>query len=163
MPGPTPQPFRNAVCGVPGPREELVETCGLDGFELRALEVIRLILAGMAGPLPRYAPDVAQVARAQFGWARSDAILAGLTALVQTMSVSRRDPFPYSNPFCPGCSRVLTQGEGQLMRVLHHARRGQQGRAMAYALLLCEARPVTALLDVAGDLASLVPPGADPR
>lgn len=163
MPDANDSPYRNNLCGHPGPREELVETAGLDRFERAALEVIRLILSDMAGHRPRYAPDTAQLAQARFGWQRGGAILAGLTAFAQTMSLSRRDTFHYSNPYCPGCCQVLTQGEGHLLRLLHHMRRGQRGRAMAHALILCEARPVAALLDAASDLASLVPPGTDPQ
>lgn len=163
MSGADAMPFRNNLCGSPGPREEWLQAAGLDPVEMRALELIRLILAEMAGPLPRYAPDLAQLARAQFGVPRGAAILAALTALVQAMSVSRRDAFHYSNPFCPGCCQVLTQGEAHLLRLLQHSRHGRRGRAMAHALMLCEARPVALLLEAAADLAALLPPGGDPR
>ena len=41
MPDANDSPYRNNLCSHPGPREELVETAGLDGFERAALDMIR--------------------------------------------------------------------------------------------------------------------------
>ena len=35
-------------------------------------------------------------------------LLAGLTAFVQTMAISRSENFRYANPFCAGCAAVVT-------------------------------------------------------
>lgn len=146
------------VCGHPGPRERLLAEAGFDEFEIRALELMRLAFAAMGRRQPRYAPRIADVAHTLFGCHRGSVILAGLTAFVQAMALSRSDPFRYSSPFCAGCAGVLTENEHHLLSILHHARRGSTGRAMTHALFLCDARPVGPLLDAAADLASLVPP-----
>ncbi|MDR7124759.1 hypothetical protein [Pseudotabrizicola sp. 4114] len=158
--------FRGATnhvrpCGQPGPRERLLAGSGFDNFEIRALEVMRLIFAGMSKTRPRYAPDTVMVAHTLFGCHRGGILLAGLTAFVQTMAMSRSENFRYANPFCAGCAAVVTENELHLLSILHHSRRGATGRAMTYALFLCDARPVAALLDAAADLASLAPLTAD--
>ena len=144
-------------CGQPGPREGLLADAGFDSVERRALEVMRLIFAGMSKTRPRYAPDVSAVANTLFGCQRGGILLAGLTAFVQTMAISRSETFRYSNPFCTGCAAVMTENERHLLSILHHSRRGSTGRAMTSALFLCDARPVAPLLDAAADLASLAP------
>lgn len=152
---------RQTTCGIPGPREERLQDSGLDTFEINALEVMRLIFARMSGNTPRYTPEVEAVAETLFGRPHSALVVAGLTAFVQVMAMSRTQRFHYSNPFCAGCATIMTQNEGHLMRVLHHVRRGQSGRAMTHALLLCEARPVAGLLEAAHDIAALAPMAGD--
>ncbi len=144
-------------CGQPGPREELLAESGFDLFERQALDLMRLIFADMSGGQPRHARAPSEVAQALFGPIRGDALFLGLSALVRTMAMARAEPFRYSNPYCDGCARVLTRDERNLLAVLHHVRRSARGAATAHAIMLCEARPVAGLLDVAADLARLVP------
>ncbi len=145
----------NRLCGIPGPREELLSATEFDRFELGALEIMRLTFAAMEQNQPRYAPQAEEIAATRFGRARAALIVSGLTAFVQVMAVSRSERFRYSNPFCDGCAAILTQDEANFLRILHHVRRGQRGRAMTHALMLCDARPVGPVLDAAGDLSDM--------
>lgn len=143
-------------CGTPGPAETRLAEAGLDGFEIRVLDIARLICAGQSGNRPRHGAGAAEVAGRLFG-AQGPVLLVAVTAFVQTMAVSRSEQFRYSNPYCAGCARVLTRHETALMRVLHHVRRGRTGLATVEALMICDSRPVAALLEAAADLAALAP------
>lgn len=158
MPPSNPAPTR--PCGQPGPQEELLAESGFDLFERQALDLMRLIFADMAGGRPRHARTPFEVAQALFGPVRGAALFQGLSALVRTMAMARAEPFRYANPYCDGCARLLTRDERNLLAVLHHIRRSARGAATAHAIMLCEARPVAGLLDIAADLASLVPGAA---
>lgn len=144
-------------CGLPGKEEELLEDSEFDHFEIQALDVMRLIFAAQSGNCPRHGATPEQVARMMFGADHGPVLLVAITAFVQTMALSRAERFRYSNPYCAGCARVLTRHEARLLRILHHLRRGRSGGAMIQALMLCEARPVAALLEAAEDLANLAP------
>lgn len=144
-------------CGQPGHGEELLETAGFDRFEIQALDVMRLIFAAQSDQRPRHGATPEQVAKASFGAESGPVLLVALTAFIQTMALSRAERFRYSNPYCVGCARILTRHEAGLLRILHHLRRGRGGPAMVQALMLCEARPVAALLEAAEDLAQLSP------
>ncbi len=144
-------------CVRPRRGDGALQTSGLDSFELAVLEVTRLMLAYARGHRPRYAPDLSQVARNLFGSDAGDMVLAGVTAMVQTVTLSRSEPLRHANPFCVGCSSQLLLDEGRMMRVVHHLRRGRTGQATLQAVMLCEARPVAALLAAAAELAALGP------
>ncbi len=149
---------RSTSCGTPGPQETRLAEAGFDGFETGVLDVVRLICAAESGSPPRHGAAPADVAERLFGKAQGPVLLVGITAFLQAMALSRSEPFRYSNPYCTGCARVLTRHEAALVQVLHHIRRERPGRAIVEALLICDTRPVAALLEAAGDLAQLAPP-----
>lgn len=155
MATPTPGSARGATCGTPGPTETLLDAAGFDGFERHTLDVMRLIFADQSGTRPRHGAGPADVADRLFGADHGPVLLVAITALVQTMAIARSEPFRYSNPYCAGCARVLTRHEALLLRVLHLVRRGRTGAATIEALMLCDSRPVAALLEAADDLAAL--------
>lgn len=157
MATPHPGPTRSTTCGTPGPTETLLDTAGFDRAETRVLDVMRLIFADQSGARPRHGASAADVADRLFGAAHGPVLLVAITALVQTMAIARSEPFRYSNPYCAGCARVLTRHEAALLRVLHLVRRGRTGAATVEAVMLCDSRPVAALLEAAGDLAAMIP------
>lgn len=152
-----PDPRTDRACGMPGVHEEYLERSGLDRFEQDALEVMRLVFARMSGSRPRHAAGPEDVAIRLFGPQEGPALMAALSGLVDAMAISRSDRFRYSNPYCDGCARILTRNEANLMGVLHHARRERPGKAMAHALMLCDARPVGPMIAAAEAVAQRAP------
>ena len=144
--------------GTPGPRESLLSHSGFDRFETRALDVMRLIFAAESGACPRHGASAQAVAASAFGHDMGPVLLVALSGFIHAMASSRRERFRYSNPYCAGCTRVITRDEAGLLRILHHLRRGHRGHAMIEALMLCEARPVETMMEAAADLAALSPP-----
>ncbi len=126
--------------------------CGFDEVERRALTLMRHLFVGVAQNRPPGAPEAVMLARTLLGPANGDQAMAALLAFVQTMALSRGEPFRYANPFCPGCAARITADEERLVRVLHHVRRGQEGQAMIHALMLCEAGPIGPLIEAAHEV-----------
>ncbi|ULB12423.1 hypothetical protein ORIO_21805 (plasmid) [Cereibacter azotoformans] len=130
----------------------LLSDCDFDDVERHTLTLMRHLLVAMVQNRPQDAPDVAMLALGRLGPVNGDRALAALMGFVQTMALGRRDPFHYANPFCPGCAARITPDEERLLRVLHHVRRGQEGRAIVHALMLCDAQPVGPLIEAAHDV-----------
>lgn len=144
-----------AHCGTFNASDALVASSGLDAFEQRLLELIRLKLAHMAGPKPRYSAEIKDIAAAFFGAQAAPQLLEATMHLVAVMAHARSEQFHYANPYCEGCARILTREEGHLMRLIHHARRGQKGHSYAQALMLCESKPVSEVIRAADALGQL--------
>lgn len=153
-PNPTPSP-ETTHCGGFKATDALVKTSGLDAFEQCLLELIRLKLAQMSGPKPRYSAEIEDIAVEFFGAQAAPHLLQATMHLVAVMAHARSEQFHYANPYCEGCARILTREEGHLMRLIHHARRGQKGHSYAQALMLCESKPVSEVILAADDLAQL--------
>lgn len=130
-------------------RGRLIAETGFDRVEVEVLGLMRQVFAVMARRRPEAAPEPEHYARALFGPLRGARLMAAVVQTVQVMSMSRTDPFPYANPFCRGCAARITPTEEHLIRVLHHLRRGKDGRAIVHALMLCDARPVARVIEAA--------------
>lgn len=155
-------------CGKPGKHATLLADAGFDAFEQGCLAVLRRCFATMTGPQAPHLPQSLEpllMAQHLFGAGPGAALKQALQELVQIMATSRSQPFVYSNPWCMGCAQVLTATERRLILILHHLRRGQSGRAIAEALMLCDARPVGPVIEAAYGVigqpaAQAVPPRA---
>lgn len=150
----TPSP-ESKHCGSFNATDTLVKSSGLDPFEQRLLELIRLKLAHLAGPRPRYSAEIKDIAADFFGAEAAPQLLDAVMHLVAVMAHARSGQFHYANPYCEGCARILTREEGHLLRLIHHARRGQKGLSYAQALMLCDTKPVTDVIRAAEELAQL--------
>ena len=150
------------------PRREgslTLQAVGLDLVEMQILDLMRLQFAQRADRVPRHAAMPEEVARQVFGAAAAPRLIAGITRVIDEMASARSEVFRYSNPYCAGCARGITPEESNLMQMLHHQRRGHRGRAMVHALMICEARPIAALIEVTAELAiltgNLIAPACD--
>lgn len=147
-----PTPSRH---GCPSRRAEhqALHAVGLDAVEIQILDLMRLQFAQRAGQVPRHAALPEDISRLAFGPAAAPRLTAAIARVIDEMASARSEVFRYSNPYCAGCARGITPEENHLLQMLHHQRRGHRGRAMVHALMICEARPIAALIEVTAELA----------
>lgn len=129
-----------------------------DSVEQRVLDLMRLIFSRRANALPRFAAKPADVARDHFGAEVGPLILQATEAVIQQMSLARRDTFHYTNPYCAGCADRLTAEEAHLLRIIKELRLGRRGSAMISGLMICEAEPIDPLIAAGAALAAQLPP-----
>lgn len=156
-------PARNARASVfrcAGREECLLSDTAFDRFERDALVVIRQACGAMSAGRRRGQGDVYGLAARLFPWDRQQMLACALVALVQTVALGRSARFAYSNPACPDCAAVLTGAERHLLSLLHHVRRGETGRAVAHATMLCDRCPAQIPLAAAEAVAAYAPPAA---
>lgn len=152
------RPHNMPRCRCPGITECLLSEAPFDQFESDTLAVIRQCCAAMSPECPPGQGDVFGTAARVFPRDKQMFLATALVGFVQTMALGRSDKFTYSNPACPGCAVVLTETERHLLSVLHHVRRGEMGRAVTYAAMLCDQSPAEPLIAAAVDVARLAPP-----
>lgn len=142
------------------PQDVLVADAGLDPAEVAVLTVARHYFQSFA--FPQSQAWINGFARAEqmfppgSGRARAAEIAVAVLAAVQAMRGTRATGFRFSNPDCPGCSRILSVHERQFIEVLAAIRRGRRGRAQVTALMVCEGNAHDAFLRAMSDLAALM-------
>ena len=134
----------------------LVASAGFDADERAVLNVMRYFFQsftrsstqGWMGAF-RHALDV-------FPPEHAANVALAVLSVVQSMRMSRREVFRFSNPDCPGCRKILCDDERQLIGIVVAMRRGQRSRAHAHALLICEGNDTSPVLTAARELSNLL-------
>lgn len=143
------------------PDDTPLSALGLDAVEHAFLSAARFFMLGFCGDHAAWQHAVLN-ANAFFPGPNSAATMQSALRVVQTMRVTRRGCFHFSNPRCPCCAVIVTGDERHLVQMLQHARRGQHSRAAASALLLCEGRDAHDVLKACQALAQCADAGVTP-
>ncbi|GAA0307248.1 hypothetical protein [Rhodovulum strictum] len=145
-----------------GAGETLLADAGFDPAETAVLTIARLFFQSFA--IPQGHAWIGAFARAGaffppgMARARGPEIAVAILAAVQAMRAARNSGFRFSNPDCPGCTRILGAHERHFMDVLCAFRRGARSRAHAASMLICEGNPADPFLTAMANLATLIGP-----
>lgn len=141
-------------CSAPGHGEDIpVAKAGLDREERQILTIIRHFLQSFTYPSSQGWMMAFRSSCDHFPADQAANLALGCLEVIQTMRAARREGFRFSNPDCPGCRKVMSRDERQLMGALAAARRGQRSRAHTHALLLCEGNDAQPFLEATDILA----------
>lgn len=147
------------------PSDEMhVSDCGLDGFEIGLLAVLRNFCTSFCSPQSQAWMNAYGLATQRWGISDGPKAAQSLLAVAEAMRRSRPTMFVFSNPTCLVCRERITANERQFMQVIHAARRGNLGVARTAAMMLCEGGDTQAFVLAAIAMAGLFPatdaPGA---
>lgn len=151
--------------GTPQGNEQPVAAMGYTPTERALLELMRLYLMAFADPASQAWMRAVSVATAQFGHISAPRIGRAMMNAVNAVRLVRTSPFEFSNPACPGCSRVLCESERQFMGAVTAVLHRQKSSLYAHAMVLCEGEDMTPFLKALSELAVEVPTdrGLPPR
>lgn len=128
-------------------KETALADAGFDQVERSILEICRFFFQTFAQPTCQSWLHALQRADHVFDPDHSAQTAFEILAMVQAMRASRKSSFRFNNPYCPGCSQLLTEHERQFIGVLRGLRSGRVSAAQTHAMLLCEGHDTTAFLD----------------
>lgn len=116
----------------------LIENAGLSRFEIAVLTQMRYFFLSQAGLWPAHTPAPDELAKLIFHTDNPREIATVIYNFIMCVARRRQEDFSFSSPFCAGCSRIMTNHERNLMMILKSLRKGQTGRAMIHAMMMCE-------------------------
>ena len=147
---------KNGCNGTPEGNERLVDDMGYGPAERALLDLMRLYFLTFADPHSHAWMRTGTIASAHFGHAQGPRIAQALLNVVNAVRLIRSSPFEFSNPECPGCSRILCETERQFMGALSGVLSGHMSAAHANAMLLCEGDDSRSFLAALEDLKVLI-------
>ena len=131
---------------VPRKNEQLLRDARFDDHELGCLDVSRLFFSTFATPDTHNWVRAIEFSEYVFDHKQGAVLATLLMKLIQAIRSSRTSVFVFSNPDCPGCSRILTEHERRLILAIASARRRRQERARIEMMMLCEGNDTGAVM-----------------
>ncbi len=120
-----------------------------DEFEKQVLQIARMFFVTFHVPNSQMWMEAFQFAEHEFPAPFGATLANAILIYVESMRRVRANSFNYHDPHCPGCSQQLTDEERYLISVIHHLRQGEMGQAQLNAMLLCEGRDSSKMLEAA--------------
>lgn len=133
-----------------------IADAGLDRDERALLQVMRYFFQSFTQPETQGWIMAFRAALQHFPHDQAANIALASLSVLQTMRMSRREAFRFSNPDCAACCEVLCDDERQLIGIVAATRRGQRSRAHTHALLICEGNDTVPVLNAALELSHLL-------
>lgn len=118
-----------------------------DPFERHILTLARLFMMTFHRPEMQTWAHAFEHAETLFGPVAGPVLNKAILSVVEQTRATRGSGFAYCDPYCPNCRPFLTNEERYLITVLHQLRRGRNNEAALQAMLLCEGRDTTAVMD----------------
>ncbi|MEO9821252.1 MAG: hypothetical protein ABJ370_20885 [Paracoccaceae bacterium] len=77
--------------------------------------------------------------------------------MLQSIKISRKSGFTFSNSDCPDCACILSEHERRLMIAIASVRRGRLEHARIELMMLCEGNDTLEVMDWLEELALALP------
>ncbi|MEM7422619.1 MAG: hypothetical protein AAF334_02795 [Pseudomonadota bacterium] len=136
----------------PSSKEMLVSEANLDMGEITILEICRYFFVSFTSPCSHAWMKAFVKAESMFPPDSAAEVAWRTAAFLQGMRTSRRSIFQFNSPNCPGCARILSEHERQLLGVLVATRCNRESEAMTHAMVICEGNSTDSLLAATRDL-----------
>lgn len=134
-----------------------LEECAYRDEDVALLEVMRYFFVSFTDPERQAWETAFQCSEIYFGPQRGGEVALALLRMIQTMRVSRRTTFRFSNPYCSSCRLRVTDCERHMLGAFRDLSAKNTASARAKALMLCEGFPAGEFLNAAAALVATQP------
>ncbi|MEP3844609.1 MAG: hypothetical protein ABJM43_04625 [Paracoccaceae bacterium] len=142
---------------VPNGHEQLLADTSFDGAERQCLDIARLFFNTFALPSQQHWIRAFAFAELVFDYESGARLATLILKVLQSIRISRKSVFTFSNPDCPGCARILSEHERRLMIAISSVRRGRPEHARIELMMLCEGNDTTTVMEWLEELAQALP------